>query len=355
MNSDNPKTPTLFRPGPLWRVLAALVVLGLLFSARPAAAADAPLIGLIIKTESNPYFAKMREIAKSEAGRLGLELRSFSGKYDGDNDSQIAAIENLVTAGAKAILIAPSDPATLLDAVQQARAAGILVIALDTPFVPADAADGTFATDNFAAGALIGRWARARLGTRAAETRIATLDLSEAQVTVDVLRNQGFLQGFGIDVKDIQRMYDETDPRLVGHEASRGSEEGGQAAMERLLEREPEIDLVYTINEPAAAGAYRALKARGREKQVLLVSIDGGCPGVRNVAGGVIGATSMQFPRKMVVLGLEAVVKFLRNGERPGNSPGLDFFHTGTTLVTDQPMPDIPSIGSDAGLNQCWG
>lgn len=284
-------------------IRAAVATVCFAIAGGPAMAADAPIVGLITKTDTNPFFVKMREGAKARAGELGVELRTFAGKYDGDNEAQVAAIESLVAAGAKGILITPSDPGALADTVRRAREAGLLVIALDTPFDPADAADATFATDNFRAGVLIGQWAKAKMGTEAANARIATLDLSEAQITVDVLRNQGFLQGFGVDVKDVKKMYDEDDPRIVGGDGTQGSEEGGRTAMENLLQRDPGINLVYTINEPAAAGAYEALKAFGKEKDVLVVSVDGGCPGVRNVADGVIGATSMQFPLKMAALG----------------------------------------------------
>ena len=336
-------------------IRAAVATVCFAIAGGPAMAADAPIVGLITKTDTNPFFVKMREGAKARAGELGVELRTFAGKYDGDNEAQVAAIESLVAAGAKGILITPSDPGALADTVRRAREAGLLVIALDTPFDPADAADATFATDNFRAGVLIGQWAKAKMGMEAANARIATLDLSEAQITVDVLRNQGFLQGFGVDVKDVKKMYDEDDPRIVGGDSTMGSEEGGRTAMENLLQRDPGINLVYTINEPAAAGAYEALKAFGKEKDVLVVSVDGGCPGVRNVADGVIGATSMQFPLKMAALGVDAVVKFINTGEKPQTSPGLDFFNTGVTLITDQPADGVPSIGAMDGLEQCWG
>lgn len=320
----------------------------------PVLAEDA-IVGLITKTNTNPFFVKMKEGAEAKAAELGMELRSFAGKYDGDNEAQISAIESLVASGAKGILITPSDPAALADTVRRAREAGVLVIALDTPFDPIDAADATFATDNFKAGELIGQWAAAKMGADAASAKIATLDLSEAQITVDVLRNQGFLKGFGIDVKDVKKMYDEDDPRLVGGDSTRGSEEGGRTAMENLLQKDPGINLIHTINEPAAAGAYEALKAFGKENDVLVVSVDGGCPGVQNVADGVIGATSMQFPLKMAALGVEAVAKFAQSGAKPQNTPGLDFFNTGVTLITDQPVDGVPSISSKEGLTQCWG
>ena len=141
------------------------------------------------------------------------------------------------------------------------------MIALDTPLDPIDAADATFATDNFKAGELIGQWAKATLGDEAADAKIAMLDLAISQPTVDVLRDQGFMQGFGIDLGDPNKWGDEDDPRIVGHDVTAGNEEGGRKAMENLLPKDPDINVVYTINEPAAAGAYEALKAVGREKR----------------------------------------------------------------------------------------
>ena len=314
-----------------------------------------PIVGLVIKTEENPFFVTMREGARMRAGELGVELRAFAGRFDGDTDTQLQAVEDLVAAGADGILITPSDPAALLGALTGARDAGVLVIALDTPFDPANTVDGTFATDNFRAGELIGMWARARMGADAANARIATLDGSATQVTVEVLRNQGFLSGFGIDIADPATMYDEDDPRIAGSGATQGTEEGGRNAMDRLMREYPKIDLVYAINEPAAAGAYAALRDLGVENDVLIVTIDGGCQGVQDVAAGEIGATAMQFPLRMATLGVEAVVEYVRTGSKPRNSPGLDFHDTGVALVARDSVPGIPSIGTDLGLSECWG
>lgn len=313
------------------------------------------LVGLVTKTDTNPFFVTMQEAARRKAAEVGVALRTFAGAYDGDTTAQVKALDSLVAAGAHGILLTPSDPAALAAAVTAARQAGVIVLALDTPFEPGDTVDATFATDNFKAGELIGRWARSRMGAAAQTAKIATLDLSAAHITVDVLRNQGFLTGFGIDIKDPARMYDEDDARLVGHGSTGGTEAGGRAAMETLWQKDPGINLVYTINEPVAAGAYQALKAFGVEEQVLIVSIDGGCPGVRQVAAGVIGATAMQYPVRMAVLGVEAVVAFVQTGQKPAPTPGLDFYDTGVTLVTDQPVPGLPSFSAAAGLKECWG
>jgi fructose transport system substrate-binding protein len=339
-----------------WAVALGLAsATALMCSMGMAQAQSKVIVGLITKTNTNPFFVKMREGAEAKAREMGIELRSFAGKVDGDNQTQVEAVESLIAAGAKGILITPSDSRAIVPTIEKARKAGLLVIALDTPLEPASAADVTFATDNFKAGELIGEWAKAALGDKAKDARIALLDLNKNQISVDVARNQGFLKGFGVDLADPKKMGDEKDARIVGNDVTQGSEEGGRKAMENLLQKNPGVNVVYTINEPAAAGAYQALKAVGKEKSVLIVSVDGGCPGVKNINEGVIGATSMQFPLLMASKGIEAVAEFAKSGKKPAPTPGLDFFNTGVELITNKPVSGIASKTGADGLKQCWG
>src|SRR5690606_10644523 len=238
---------------------------------------------------------------------------------------------------------------------QPAREASIPVLALAPPLDPIDAADATFATGNFKAGERIGAWAAKTLGDTS-NARVAFLDAIESQPTVDVARDQGFMKGFGIDPKDTSRYLDEDDPRICGHQWGAGAEDGGRTGMETLLQKCPDINVVYTINEPTAAGAWEALKAAGKDDgSVLVVSVDGGCPGVKNVEAGIIGATAMQFPLLMASKGVEAVAQFVKTGEKPAPTPGLDFFDTGVKLITDKPVEGISSATSADGLKECWG
>jgi fructose transport system substrate-binding protein len=316
---------------------------------------DRPIVGLITKTDTNPFFVKMREGAQQAADQAGVELQSFAGKQDGDNESQVQAVESLISAGAAGFMITPSDSAAIVPTLDRARQAGLMVIALDTQTEPPDAADATFATDNFQAGLLIGQWAKAKFEAEGKQAKIAMLDLSPNRPTVDVQRDQGFLQGFGIEVGDPTQIGDESDPRIVGHDVTDGAEEGGRTAMENLLQKDPSINLLYTINEPAAAGAYEAIKAAGRENDIEIVSVDGGCPGVENVKAGIIGATSQQYPLKMASQGVEAISKFAKDGTKPAATTGKDFTDTGVTLVTDEPQPGVESKDTAFGLQNCWG
>ena len=293
-----------------------------------------------------------------------MDLKLAAGKADGDEDTQIQAIENAISKGDKGILITPNGP-SVVDALKKAKDAGLFVIALDTPPDPADAADITFATDNFAAGELIGKWTAAQLDGKKAT--IALVDLFDDKVvSVDYNRDQGFLTGLGIDTADKKKNGDEAktgkytggkggDYEIVGSQASQGAEDGGRTAMETLLAKNPNINVVYTINEPAAAGAFEALKSAGKEKDVLVVSVDGGCTGVNNVKSGVIGATAQQYPVKMAELGVKAIVDLAKTGKKPANSEGLDFYNTGVELVTDKPADGVKSITTTEASDICWG
>jgi fructose transport system substrate-binding protein len=297
--------------------------------------------------------------AKEKAAGLGVDLTIASGKEEGDDAGQIAAIENAISAKHAGILITPMS-VNVNDAIKKARAAGLFVIALDTPTDPADIVDITFATDNCEAGELIGKWAAAKLGGKKAV--IALLDIfDDRMVSVDYCRDNGFLKGMGIDVKNPKIMGDEAktgkysggDYVIVGNKATGANEDGGRTGLEQLLAKNKAINVVYTINEPTAAGACAALKAAGTK--AIVVSVDGGRAGIENVKSGCIGATSQQYPLLMADLGVQAIYDIVKTGKKPEVTPGLDFFNTGVTLITDDPQSGVDSKDTNYGLEKAWG
>ena len=306
------------------------------------------VVGLITKTDTNPFFVKMKQGAQKAAKQLNAKLLTAAGKFDGDNASQVTAIENMVTAGAKGILITPSDTKAIVPAIKKARDAGVVVIALDTATDPQSAVNALFATNNYNAGLLIGKYAKAKFGSKPA--KIATLDLSPARVTVDVARHNGFLAGMGNKQATASAKGFAKDSRIVCSQDAQGDQAKGQTAMENCIQKSPDINLLYTINEPTALGAYTALKAAGKEKQVTIVSVDGGCTGVRGVKAGQIAATSQQYPLKMASLGVAAVVRYAKTGKKPSG-----YTDTGVTLITNKPAKGVPSRNVVFGLANCWG
>jgi fructose transport system substrate-binding protein len=323
-------------------------------------------VTLITKDNNNPFWIAMQKGADEAGAKNGVTITKAAGAKDGDEDGQVKAIEAAVARGDKGILIAPNGPG-VNSAIENARNAGLYVIALDTPPVPPDTVDITIATDNFKAGELIGKWTAGTLNGK--DATIAMLDLfNDKVVSVDVNRDQGFLTGMGIDTKDKGKNGDEAKSgkytggkggnyTIVCNEPTQGAQDTGKAAMENCLAKSKSINVVYTINEPAAAGAAEALDAAGI-KDALITSVDGGCsPGIQLVKAGTVGATSQQYPVKMAQIGVEAIKKIVdTNGaEKPQVSPGLDFLDAGVALVTDKPVQGVPSITSAEAEKICWG
>ena len=325
----------------------ATVLAALLAASGASIAADPPVIGLITKTETNPFFVKMKEGAVAAAQAHGAKVLSGAGKTDGDNAGQVTAMENMIAAGAKTILITPSDSKAIVPAIKKAQERGVMVIALDSPTDPENATDALFATDNYKAGVLIGQYAKA--ATAGKPVKIATLDLFPGH-PVGAQRHNGFLKGFGLAAPDAKSNELGKSAEVVCMADSFGDRAKGQTAMENCLQKNPDINLVYTINEPAAAGAYTALKAAGKEKGVVIVSVDGGCEGVRNVGAGVISATSQQYPLKMASMGVDAGIDYAKSGKKVSG-----YHDTGVTLIAAKPVAGVDSKDVKTGTELCWG
>jgi len=326
----------------------ATLLAALMATAGFAQAQSQPVIGLITKTETNPFFVKMKEGATEAAKAKGAKLLSGAGKADGDNAGQVTAMENMIAAGAKTILITPSDSKAIIPAIKKAQEKGVQVIALDSPTDPAEATDALFATDNYKAGVLIGQYAKAAMGGK--PVKIATLDLFPGH-PVGAQRHNGFLQGFGLQSFDAKNNELAKPAEVVCMADSFGDRAKGQTAMENCLQKNPDINLVYTINEPAAAGAFNALKKAGKDKGVMIVSVDGGCDGVKDVAAGKIAATSQQYPLKMAAMGVEAGVEYAKSGKKVK----AGYTDTGVTLIASKPVAGVDSKDTKVGMDLCWG
>ncbi|QFG69578.1 substrate-binding domain-containing protein [Ornithinimicrobium pratense] len=299
-------------------------------------------VGLITKQEENPYWVSLKDVAQETADDLDVELSTATGVSDTDVASQEAALADMVAEGVDGILIAPADPVALLPAIQQARDAGVLVIALDTPVDPPEAVDAFFATDNEAAGRSVGEYAAAKVDDLGLDPQVAMLNLS-GDISSGELRRMGFLEGFGLD---------EDDPAIVASVDTQGDRDNAAVRMTQVLAEHPDINVIYTVNEPAALGALAALDAAEVDlDEVVVVSVDGGCRAMREaVRPGDIDATATQYPQNMAREGVRAIAAAVRDGETVSG-----FLDTGSELVSDDPMDGVESRRVEFGIRTCWG
>ena len=331
---------------------------------------EAVAVSLITKDSTNPFFVAMQEGAREAAAASGVDLTVGSGKEEGDDAGQIELIENAIAQGQAGILITPMS-VNVNDSIAKAREAGLYVIALDTPTDPPDVVDITFATDNCLAGEAIGQWTAGKLnGDKAIIAELVIFN--DRVVSVDYCRANGFIKGMGIEVPVLEDM---TSPAATGSyttgaggeyeivclEATGANEAGGKTGMENCLAKNPDINVVYTINEPTAFGAIPALEAAGKTvgEDVFVVSVDGGLAGVEGVQAGQIQATSQQYPLRMAALGVEAIKTVADGGAPPENtSANGQFFDTGVTLCTDDPQDTVTAAPQESAqycIDNAWG
>ena len=319
--------------------IPTLTFLGLLTFASgqiARAAASTFKVGIVEQQMANPFFGTLERAAVDAAKKYGLQTTTAESTVAGDTATQVAAIENMINQGVKGIVLDPGNAFALVPIVKKARAAGIVVVTTNTSLEPPTAADASFETDNLGAGVLIGQWAKAKLGPRTPRVALLDYDLSDK---TSKARHDGFLKGFGTA---------ENSPEIAGTALTQANVETGQSSMENLISAHPDINVLYTINEPTAQGAFLAIKKSNRT--ILVTSIDGSCSGVRSVADGTIGATVMQFPLNMGQMAVQAVVKAVNGGKKP---TGIN--NAGTVLITDHPVEGMVSQNSKWGLAHCWG
>ena len=333
MQSISAQTPRVQpRYGMVARAIAAIAVMVLCQPPSPRAAGPIT-VGFIVKTLNNPYWAAMQKAAEAEATRTGIHLIFEAGKYDGDVGTQISDIEDLMAHGASAIIIAPSVSASVAPALDRARKAGITVIAVDTAVDPASAADSFVATNNFKGGTEDGEWAKAAMGQK--KPVVALLEGTPAS-SVNTERLGGFLKGMGMEKS--QAAVD-----LI----TNGDQTKALNAMQNALVAHPNINLVWTINEPAGFGAAVALKRAGA--QALIVTMDGSCQGVGGAANGQFGADVLQFPAKMAQIGIDEAIAASQGKKIPA------LVDTGEPLTTLHPQAGVPSVPPSTTLKECWG
>jgi fructose transport system substrate-binding protein len=345
-------------------VAAALLAILLALVSSCGGNGDKTGVSLILKTQTNPYFVAMKSSAQAQATKSDAHLSVATGNADGDTQTQISAIDTAIARGDKGIVITSNGPAVNA-ALRRAKEYGLFVIALDTPLDPVQTANVTYATNNFEAGKLIGEYTAVRLAGKKAV--VAMLDLYDDQVvSVDIDRDHGFLEGMGIAPgSKTLNAKEKRSGRYTGgkggsyeiacHQATQGAVDGGRKAMEQCLSRNPDINVVYTINEPAGEGAYAALKADNREDKTFIVSIDGSCQGMADIEKGIFAADATQYPGKMAQLGVTAIADIGAGGQAPSLPPGEDFLDTGTKLVTAEPLEGIKSQTVAEGKKACWG
>ena len=254
-------------------------------------------LGAVYMTLNNPFYEVVDEEIRTAVENRGDVLISRDPALSVERQNE--EIEELIKDGVKLIFINPVDWRKCKPAIEKARLAGVPVIAIDTNVEDEEHVASTVVSDNYLAGQQCAR----HLIEQRQGGRVALLIHSQARSAQD--RIQGFL--------DTLSHYPYF--QVVDQEECKGQLELAMPAMERMIRRHPEIDIVMALNDPAAMGAMAALRQAGRLEGVAVYGVDGVTETKDLIAQGHMQATAGQDPRGIGRRAVEQAYKVLGGGQ----------------------------------------
>ena len=267
-----------------------------------AAAKDLNSIGITLGSLGNPFFVALSQGAEAKAKEINPNVKVNTASADYDLNKQFTQIDNFIASGVDMILLNAADAQAIAPAVKRAQAAGIVVVAVD---VAAAGVDATVQTNNVQAGEIACQFIVDKLGADGGKVIIQ----NGPQVSAVIDRVNGCKEVLATNAK-IEILSDDQD--------GKGSREGGLTVMQGHLTRFPEIDAVFTINDPQAIGSDLAAKQLGRS-EFIITSVDG-APDIEAALKGntLVMASASQDPYAMAQLAVETGYKIM-NGEKPAD------------------------------------
>jgi ribose transport system substrate-binding protein len=268
-----------------------------------SAAEELNSIGITLGSLGNPFFVALAQGAEAKAKEINPDVTVNTASADYDLNKQFTQIDNFIAAGVDMILLNAADPQAIAPAVKRAQAAGIVVVAVD---VAAAGVDATVQTDNVQAGQIACEYITEKLGDEGGKVIIQ----NGPQVSAVIDRVKGCKEVLGQNA-NIEILSDDQD--------AKGSREGGLNVMQGHLTRYPEVDAVFTINDPQAVGSDLAAKQLGRS-EFFITSVDG-APDIEAALKGntLVQASASQDPYAMAQQAVEVGYKIM-NGEKPEES-----------------------------------
>lgn len=249
--------------------------------------------GAVYMTLNNPFYTIINEEMRTQIESHGDVLLSRNPHLDEEEQSK--EIQELVEQGIKVLFINPIDSDNIAGALEKAKAAGVSVVAIDTNVARGDLVDSTVVSDNYMAGVQCAK----HLLENKSSGRVAIL--THAKATSAQNRIRGF----------IETLKDKPEFQIVDQADCLGQLELAMPAMEEMLKRHPDIDVVMALNDPSALGAMAALKNAGRLSDTMIYGVDGTPEAMEMIESGLMTGTVSQEPKKIARLAVNEAYKIL--------------------------------------------
>ena len=255
-------------------------------------------IGVSLLTLQNPFFQVIGDNIKAEAAKHDYDVVVLSA--DDDIVKQGNHVKDFIVQNASAIVLSPCKSDAIGPIIKEANDAGIPVFTVDIPCrLPDVKIVSQIATDNYGGGREAAAGMIEALDGKGGDVAI----LHFAQAESCQLRVQGFLDGIN--------QHNETAENKINVVVTLeggGKREIGGKATEDILQSDPNLAGIFAINDPSALGARAALEKAGVADQVVIIGFDGQPEGKQAIKDGKIYADPIQFPAKMGVEIVKAIV-----------------------------------------------
>ena len=271
-------------------------------------------IAVIPKGTTHYFWKSIHAGAEKAAQELGVEVIWQGPQKEDDRQMQIQVVQNFISRGIAAIVLAPLDDRSLVPPVQAAVKRNIPVIIIDSD-LNADVYSSFIATDNRKGGQLCAERLAEVLDRKG---KVIMLRYSEGSAST-TNREAGFME----KIKDYPDIEVVSDNQYAGATIEKGFQ-----ASQNLLNRFPDVDGIFCPNESATTGMLRALQTAGRTGKVKLVGFDSSETLIKAMKDGELNGLAIQNPFQMGYMGVQTAVKVI-NGE-----PVEKRVDTGVMMVT---------------------
>jgi ribose transport system substrate-binding protein len=253
-------------------------------------------VAIVISTLNNPWFVVLGESAKARIQELGYEAVIFDSQNNSSKETE--HFDNIIASGFKAILFNPTDANGSIVNVKAAKQAGIPVFCMDREIGVRGLATCQILSDNFTGCIQLGRQFVATVGKEGKYAELLGL--------VGDNNTWNRSKGFHAVVDTYPGL------KMVAQQSADFDRNKAMEVMESILQAHPGIIAVFCGNDAMAMGAYQAVLAAGKTKQIAIFGFDGEADVVKAISEGKIVATGMQSPAIMAKIAAELAGKYLK-------------------------------------------
>lgn len=266
--------------------------------------ATTPVVGVSLLTLANPFFKVMGDAMQAEGKARGYEVVITSA--DMDPARQKDQVKDFISKKVAAIILCPADSRSIATSIQEANQAGIPVFTADIACLDKSAkVVSHIATDNFAGGKLA---AEAMIEALGGKGEVAIIDHPEVESVI--LRTNGFREVIS-GAKGIE---------VVAQLPGGGMRDTSFKTAQDILEKHPDLDGIFAINDPSALGAIAAIEKAGRMDRIKVVGFDGQPEAKQAIKDGTMYADSIQYPDRIGKLSIEAVARYFAGEQVPSET-----------------------------------